>query len=43
MAWGFPCGLAGKEFTCNVGDLGSILGQEDRLEEGMAAYSSILA
>ena len=20
---GFPCGSAGKEFTCNVGDLGS--------------------
>ena len=24
--WGFPCGLAGKESTCNVGDLGSIPG-----------------
>ena len=23
---GFPCGLAGKESTCNVGDLGSIPG-----------------
>ena len=23
---GFPCGLAGKEFTCNVGDLGSVPG-----------------
>ena len=22
----FPCGSAGKEFTCNAGDLGSILG-----------------
>ena len=22
----FPCGLAGKESTCNVGDLGSIPG-----------------
>ena len=21
---GFACGLVGKEFTCNVGDLGSI-------------------
>ena len=21
---GFPCGSAGKEFACNVGDLGSI-------------------
>ena len=25
-ATGFPCGLAGKESTCNMGDLGSILG-----------------
>ena len=23
---GFPCGSAGKESTCNVGDLGSISG-----------------
>ena len=23
---GFPCGLAGKEFTCDAGDLGSIPG-----------------
>ena len=23
---GFPCGSAGKESTCNVGDQGSILG-----------------
>jgi len=23
---GFPCGAADKEFTCNVGDLGSISG-----------------
>ena len=23
---GFPCGSAGKEFVCNVGDLGSIPG-----------------
>ena len=21
---GFPCGLVGKEFTCNAGDLGLI-------------------
>ena len=27
---------AGKESTCNVGDLGSILGFEDPLEKGMA-------
>ena len=24
--WGFPCGSAGKESTCNVGDLGSVPG-----------------
>ena len=23
---GFPCGLAGKEYACNAGDLGSIPG-----------------
>ena len=26
LCWGFPCGLAGKESICNVGDLGSISG-----------------
>ena len=26
MLMGFPCGLAGKESACNVGDLGSIPG-----------------
>ena len=26
VKWGFPCGSAGKESTCNVGDLGSIPG-----------------
>ena len=26
VGWGFPCGSAGKESTCNVGDLGSIPG-----------------
>ena len=40
---GFPCGSAGKESTCNVGDLGSILGWEDPLEKGKATHSSILA
>ena len=40
---GFPCGSAGKESACNAGDLGSILGWEDPLEEGMATLSSILA
>ena len=26
VGWHFPCGSAGKESTCNVGDLGSIPG-----------------
>ena len=39
----FPGGSAGKESTCNVGDLGSILGWKDRLEKGMATHSGILA
>ena len=26
VAWGFPCGLAGNESACNVGDLRSIPG-----------------
>ena len=30
----FPGGSAGKEFTCNVGDLGLILGLERSLGEG---------
>ena len=30
----FPGDSAGKEFVCNVGDLGSILGWEDPLEKG---------
>ena len=40
---GFPCDSAGKESTCNVGDLGLITGWEDPLEKGTAALSSILA
>ena len=35
-----------KESSCNAGDtgnMGSILDQEDPLEEGMATHSSILA
>ena len=40
---GFPCGSAGKEATCNAGDLGSILGWEDPLEKGKGTHSSILA
>ena len=38
--------LIGKEFACSagdVGDTGSILSQEDPLEEGMGIHSSILA
>ena len=31
---GFPCGSAGKEFACSVGDLGSILGLGRFLGEG---------
>ena len=37
------CGSAGKESTCNAGDLGSILGLEDPLEKRKATHSSILA
>jgi len=40
---GFPCGSAGKESTCNAGDLGLVLGWEDPLEKGMATHPSILA
>ena len=32
-----------KESACNVGYLGSILGQKDPLEKGMPTHSSILA
>ena len=45
----FPSGSVGKESTCNAGDTGdmrdmsSFPGQEDPLEEEMAAHSSILA
>ena len=39
---GLPCGSAGKESTCNVGDLGLILGWEDPLEKRKATHSSIL-
>ena len=40
---GFPGGAEVKASACNVGDLGSILGQEDPLEKEMATHSSILA
>ena len=39
---GFPGGSAGKESTCNMGDLGLIPGLEDPLENGTATHSSIL-
>ena len=39
----FSGGSDGKESTCNLGDLGSIPGWEDPLEEGMATHSSVLA
>jgi len=40
---GFLCGSAGKESTCNVGDLGLIPGLGRSLEKGKATHSSILA
>ena len=40
---GFPGGSEGKESACSAGDLGSIFGLGDSLEEGMATHTSILA
>ena len=40
---GFPCGSAGEESACNVGDLGLSLGWGDPLEKGNATQPSILA
>ena len=40
---GFPCGSAGKEFTCSGRDLGSIPGLERSLEKGKSTHSSTLA
>ena len=40
---GSPSGSDGKEFTCNVGDLGSIPGLGKSPEEDIATHSSILA
>ena len=34
MTWGFPCGSAGKESPCNVGDLGLTPGLERSPGEG---------
>ena len=43
MFLGFPSGSDGKEATCNMASLGSLLGWEDPLDEGLAIHSSILA
>ena len=43
LQMGLPRWLQGKESTCRAGDGGSVLGQEDPLEEGMATHSSIPA
>ena len=43
VSLGFPGGSAGKESTCNTGELGWILSWEDTLEKGMAIHFSILA
>ena len=40
---GFPWGSVSKDSACTAGDAGSIPGQEDPLEEDMAAHASILA
>ena len=39
----FPGGLVIKNLPASAGDVGSVLGQGDPLEEEMAAHSSILA
>ena len=38
---GFPCGSAGKESSCNVGDLGSIPGLERSPGEDFTSLSHI--
>ena len=38
---GFPCGSAGKESACNVGDLGSIIGLGISPEEENGILSTI--
>ena len=40
---GLPWWLRGKESACNTGDLGSIPGLGDTLEEGRATHCSTLA
>ena len=41
--WGFPGGAGGKENVSQAGDMGSILGWEDSLEEEMPTQSNMLA
>ena len=43
VTFGFPCDSDSKKSASNAGDLGSILGGEDPLENKMTTYSSILA
>ena len=43
MSSGCVSGSFGKDSACSVGDLGSVPGWEDPLEEGMTIHSSILA
>ena len=43
LCMGSPCGSAGKESTCNAGDLGSIPGLGRSPGEGMSTHSRILA
>ena len=38
-----PAGSDGEESACSVGDLGSILGQEDPLKEDTTTHSIFLA
>ena len=40
---GFPGGSVVKNLPANAGDLCSVPGREDSLEEGMATHSSTLA
>ena len=40
---GFPGGSEGKESASNMGDVGSIPGREDPLEQGMETHSCFLA
>ena len=42
VEYGVPSWLSGKEFACNVGDVGSIHGSGRSLEKEMATHSSSL-